>query len=69
MHVHISHVNVLSLMCQRLVHAGCILTSAESCIFELLGDAQHPRFKAIVPLVKELAKSRSSLPAPTASKL
>ncbi len=61
------HVHPFPPAFQRLISSGCIITTAESCIFELLGDAKHPQFKAIVPLVKELAQTRAQLPAPSAT--
>jgi len=36
----------------RLANAGCIITNTESVLFEWLGDAQHPAFKAISKLIK-----------------
>lgn len=36
----------------RLANAGCIITNTESILFEWLGDAQHPAFKAISKLIK-----------------
>ncbi len=36
----------------RLGHAGCIITNAESVIFEWLGNARHPHFKALAALIK-----------------
>jgi nicotinamidase-related amidase len=38
-----------------LASQGVVLTSAESCMFELIGDASKAEFKKMVPLVKELA--------------
>jgi len=40
---------------ERLAKAGAVLTTAESCVYELMGDASHPAFKACLPHVKELA--------------
>ncbi|KAL1988481.1 hypothetical protein VTN96DRAFT_9536 [Rasamsonia emersonii] len=37
----------------RLRDAGAIITTSESLIFEILGDAKHDAFKAINGLVKE----------------
>lgn len=37
---------------KRLTKAGCIITNTESVLFEWLGDAQHPAFKAISKLIK-----------------
>lgn len=39
----------------RLRQAGIIVTHCESVLFEWLGDAQHPQFKAVSTLVKEMA--------------
>jgi nicotinamidase-related amidase len=39
----------------RLRQAGIIVTHSESVLFEWLRDAQHPQFKAVSRLVKELA--------------
>jgi hypothetical protein len=38
---------------RRLEKAGCILTTAESTVFEWTGGAEHPRFKEISQLVQE----------------
>ena len=37
----------------RLASSGATLTSAESVVFQLLGDSAHPKFKACSKLVKE----------------
>jgi len=36
---------------QRLRHAGVIITTVESVIFEWLVDAKHPQFKALAKLI------------------
>ena len=40
---------------------GCVLTSAESAMFELVADASKPEFKKMVPLVKEFAAVKKRL--------
>lgn len=42
------------------------LTTAESVLFEIMRDAQHPHFKALLPALKELAKAKQGGVAPTA---
>ena len=37
---------------RRLLHAGVIVTNAESVVFEWLGDARHEAFKALSALVR-----------------
>lgn len=37
----------------RLRAEGCVITTSESLLFEMLGDANVPEFKAISGLVKE----------------
>eukprot|EP00607_Mallomonas_marina_P004161 CAMPEP_0182425894 /NCGR_PEP_ID=MMETSP1167-20130531/12386_1 /TAXON_ID=2988 /ORGANISM="Mallomonas Sp, Strain CCMP3275" /LENGTH=200 /DNA_ID=CAMNT_0024606961 /DNA_START=91 /DNA_END=693 /DNA_ORIENTATION=- len=37
----------------RLSAAGCQITTTESAIFQLMGGADHPHFKAISAMVKE----------------
>ena len=39
----------------RMRAAGCVVTTSEAVIFELLGDAKHPQFKTVQALVKTLA--------------
>ena len=36
----------------RMRDAGCIITNTESVVFEWLGNAQHPAFKAISLLIR-----------------
>jgi nicotinamidase-related amidase len=42
---------------RRLERAGAVLTTAESCVFEWVGSAAHPQFKAISRLVQERMKA------------
>ena len=37
----------------RLVSSGATVTSAESIVFQLLGDSSHPKFKVCSKMVKE----------------
>ncbi len=41
---------------RRLENAGAILTTTEGCLFEWLGGAAHPKFKAVSALVQERMK-------------
>jgi nicotinamidase-related amidase len=41
---------------RRLEQAGAVLTTAETCVFEWVGGAGHPRFKALSALVQERMK-------------
>lgn len=41
---------------RRLERSGAVLTTAESCVFEWVGSAGHPQFKAISLLVQERMK-------------
>jgi len=43
---------------QRLEKAGAIITTSESCVYELMKDAKHPKFKQILSLVKDLQTKR-----------
>jgi len=36
----------------RLREAGCIISNSESALFECLGDASHPAFKAMSALIR-----------------
>jgi len=42
---------------RRLEHAGTILTTSEMCVFEWIGGAGHPQFKAISQLIQERMKT------------
>jgi nicotinamidase-related amidase len=41
---------------RRLENAGAVLTTTEACLFEWVGGAKHPQFKAISALVQERMK-------------
>ena len=58
---------LLNEIAQRMARAGAVLTTCESAIFELLGDAKHAKFKEILPLVKDFAQARSAATAPAAT--
>jgi len=38
---------------QRMKRAGAILTTAESAVYELMGDASHPKFKDVLQYTKQ----------------
>ncbi len=38
---------------QRMRQSGAFITTTESLLFQLLGDAKHPRFKDVQKLVLE----------------
>jgi nicotinamidase-related amidase len=42
---------------RRLERAGAVLTTAETCVFEWVGGAGHPQFKAVSALVQERMKA------------
>src|SRR5262245_28190426 len=44
---------------RRLEQAGAVLTTTETCLFEWVGGASHPQFKAISGLVQERMKQLS----------
>eukprot|EP01125_Pyxidicula_operculata_P016732 TRINITY_DN5788_c0_g1_i1.p1 TRINITY_DN5788_c0_g1~~TRINITY_DN5788_c0_g1_i1.p1 ORF type:complete len:140 (-),score=15.90 TRINITY_DN5788_c0_g1_i1:84-503(-) len=41
----------------RLREAGVLLTTTESVLFQIIGDATHPNFKAVSNLAKQYAES------------
>jgi hypothetical protein len=41
------------------------VTSAESVIYEIVKDAQHPLFKALVPAIKEYSAAKKGGGAPS----
>jgi nicotinamidase-related amidase len=43
---------------RRLEQAGAILTTSEACVFEWIGGAGHPQFKAMSRLVQDRMKAR-----------
>jgi len=43
---------------ERMRGAGAVVTTSESILYEILGDAKHPKFKDTLPLVKEFAQAR-----------
>jgi nicotinamidase-related amidase len=51
----IDHETALS----RLIQAGVIPTTVETCVFEWLGGSNHPQFKPISALVQERMKALS----------
>lgn len=44
----------------RLRDAGAVVTSSESLLFEILGDAGHEAFRAVSGLVKETKEETKS---------
>jgi nicotinamidase-related amidase len=42
---------------RRMEKAGAVLTTAETCVFEWVGGASHPQFKAISRLVQDRMKA------------
>jgi hypothetical protein len=41
---------------QRMRQSGAFITSVESTIFQLAGDAKNPSFRAVSKLIKEHLK-------------
>ena len=48
---------------RRLERTGAILTTSEMCVFEWIGGAGHPQFKAISRLIQERMKRLGERPA------
>lgn len=46
---------------RRLEQAGAVLTTVETAVFEWLGTAAHPRFKALSALVQDRMKLRADV--------
>ena len=44
---------------RRMEQAGAVLTTAEGCVFEWIGAADHPRFKDVSRLVQQRMKHLS----------
>jgi nicotinamidase-related amidase len=43
---------------RRLERTGAILTTSEMCVFEWIGGAGHPQFKAVSRLIQERMKAK-----------
>jgi hypothetical protein len=43
---------------RRMEQSGVFLTTSESCLMQLMGDAAAPHFKAVAALLKEQNKTR-----------
>ena len=41
---------------RRLEKAGCVVTTCESAVFEWMGGSDHPRFKDVSKLIKEVVR-------------
>jgi len=53
----------------RLRSAGAVVTTSESLIYELMGDAAIPEFRAIAGLVKEENKNTKEVMSTLLSKM
>lgn len=42
---------MIKIFFQRMKAAGAFITTSESVLFELMGDAKHPKFKEVQKLV------------------
>jgi nicotinamidase-related amidase len=47
---------------RRLEQAGAVLTTTETCLFEWIGGAGHPQFKAVSLLVQERMRQLAAYP-------
>ncbi|RMD43409.1 hypothetical protein DV735_g1741, partial [Chaetothyriales sp. CBS 134920] len=54
---------------ERLRKEGAIVTTSESILFELLGDASHPAFKAVNALIKDTKETALRAEAESAPKI
>jgi Isochorismatase family len=46
---------------QRIRDAGAVLTTSESLVFELMEEASNPKFKAMLPIIKDKVTDGLSL--------
>ena len=46
---------------RRLERVGAILTTSEMCVFEWIGGAGHPQFKAISRLIQDRMKTKDEI--------
>ncbi|KAJ8600048.1 hypothetical protein CTAYLR_001823 [Chrysophaeum taylorii] len=52
-----------SVALKRLADSGAAISTSESLVFQLVGDAAHPNFKALQPLIKENAAAAAAASA------
>lgn len=45
----------------RMRNIGAHITTTESCILALVGDAKHPQFKPIQALIKDISNAYDDL--------
>merc|ERR1719273_2456514 len=50
--------NDLTSAFERMNQIGCITTTSESLIFEIMKNAKHPKFRAVIKLIKEKKKKK-----------